>query len=167
MPKRKSQGSGTQSRDSAVSRRPRSDSSGTKRESLSATDADAETAVPSSGTAQAYAQILSASHEGPIPPPGLLAQYDQIAPGAAARIMNWAEEDLAHSRSMEREVLRTIAAERKRGQLSALSVAVIALASATVCAYLGAQVAAGIIGGTTVVGLVVAFIGGKVQASRK
>lgn len=111
-----------------------------------------------SGTAQAYAQILQVQHEGPIPAPGVLEAYDRISPGAAQRILQWAEDDLTHARAMEREVLRTISVERRRGQICAVIVCLGAFGAAGWCAYVGATAAAAIIGGTTVVGLVAAFL---------
>ncbi len=119
-----------------------------------------------SGTAQAYAQILTSHHEGPIPPPQLLEAYERLCPGAAARIMQWAEDDLTHSRVMERSVLETVSRERKRGQICALIACVAAFGAAAYCAHAGAFVAAGVIGGATVVGLVAAFVGARTSRGK-
>lgn len=127
---------------------------------------DAEQVI-TSRTAQAYSQIFQMEHEGPIPHPQLLSGYDQLVPGAAQRIMDWAERDLEHTRTMEINLLNTVSAERKRGQICAVIVCCSAFIAAGYCAFVGAFVAAGIIGGTTVVGLVIAFLGGRQPAQTK
>ncbi|WP_156033178.1 hypothetical protein [Candidatus Magnetobacterium casense] len=59
-------------------------------------------------------------------------------------------------------------AERKRGQLYGLIIGLSALASAITCTALGHPVVGGIIGGTTVVGLVTVFVvGGYKKKIRK
>jgi uncharacterized membrane protein len=105
-------------------------------------------------------------HEGPIPHPQLLSGYEQLVPGAAQRIMDWAERDLEHNRAMETTLVQVVSAERKRGQYCAVVVCLLAFSAASYCAYVGATTAAAIIGGTTVVSLVIAFLGSR-QAAKK
>lgn len=96
---------------------------------------------------------------GPIPPPAILEGYDRVQPGTAARILNWAETDQTHQREMEKLALEAFRLERKRSQIFAFGSCVVLCATAAACAFAGAHAAAGVIGGTTVVGIVIAFLG--------
>jgi uncharacterized membrane protein len=44
---------------------------------------------------------VSTSFSGPIPPPLILKQYDDLVPGAAARILAQAEQQTAHRIALE------------------------------------------------------------------
>jgi len=46
-------------------------------------------------------------HEGPLPPPAILQQYDTVVPGAAERIIAMAEGEVAHRRSIEVQQVNT------------------------------------------------------------
>ncbi len=48
-------------------------------------------------------QALSASYEGPLPPPSYLRGYDEIVPGAAREIISWVKEESEHRRRLEVE----------------------------------------------------------------
>ena len=48
---------------------------------------------------------LDARFEGPLPPPSILAQYDQVAPGAAERILGMAERQSSHRIALEARVV--------------------------------------------------------------
>jgi len=109
-------------------------------------------------------------YSGPLPPPAALEHYERISPGLSDRIVRMAEAEAQHRRLLERHEQDFLVAdgeqdrkERKRGQVFALVIAVIALACSTGCAVYGATVVASIIGGTTIVGLVTAFIIGQRQ----
>jgi uncharacterized membrane protein len=132
----------------------------------SSQQADGTDQILTSGTAQAYSQIFQMEHEGPIPHPQILSGYDQLVPGSAKRIMDWAERDLEHNRTMETTLLQVVSTERRRGQYCAVAVCTLAFSAASYCAYVGATTAAAIIGGTTVVSLVIAFLGSR-QAQKK
>jgi uncharacterized membrane protein len=47
------------------------------------------------------------TYQGAIPPPAMLREFDQITPGTAARLLDWAETEATHRREMER--LSTVA----------------------------------------------------------
>ena len=89
----------------------------------------------------------------------MLEAYERLCPGSAQRIMKWVDDERDHMREMERTTVSLVAAERRRGQMCAVAVCLAAFAAAGWCAYVGAGAAASIIGGSTVVGLVVAFLG--------
>lgn len=72
-----------------------------------------------------------------------------------------AEDDAAHQRLMERSALETTERQMARGQHYGLAIGVTGLGSAVLIALFGHQWAASIIGGSTVVALVTAFIVGR------
>lgn len=98
---------------------------------------------------------------GPLPPPDVLARYDQIKPGFAERIVAMAERQSAHRQELETKVLRYAAIEGRIGQIFALVIAVFALGTAAYLGVNGATAVGSVIGGTTVVGLVAAFVVGR------
>src|SRR5688572_18904082 len=53
----------------------------------------------------------SMTFSGPLPPPALLAQYEQIAPGAAQQIIAMAEREQAFSHKITEKALDTEGAE--------------------------------------------------------
>lgn len=46
------------------------------------------------------------SHSGPVPPPAMIKQYDDILPGAAERIFAMAEREQAHLHEMDQRAIR-------------------------------------------------------------
>jgi len=58
---------------------------------------------------------LSASFSGPIPPPNLLAQYNEIIPNGAERILAMAERQSAHRERMESRVINGNTSSQTRG----------------------------------------------------
>lgn len=105
--------------------------------------------------------ILTQTFSGPIPPPKLLEEYNMILPGSAERILSMAEAEANHRHEMERTVLFETASEVKRGQKYALFMGSFAITASVIAAFIGAEKTAMIIGGSTVVGLVTAFIIGR------
>lgn len=112
--------------------------------------------------------VMSASFEGPLPPPGVLASYDDVVPGLASRIAGWTTDQTDHRQSMESraigidEKLSTwYIVETLLGQIFAFLIAISVLVS---CVYLGLHdkeavaIALGTIGFG---GMVAAFITGK------
>jgi uncharacterized membrane protein len=55
---------------------------------------------------------LEWSYSGPLPPPAMLRQYDDISPGLADRIVSMAESSLEHGRDMDRKELEAISASQ-------------------------------------------------------
>jgi uncharacterized membrane protein len=61
--------------------------------------------APRAQQAQYLRQVVQ-EFSGPLPPPNLLDGYENIVPGAAARILTLAEEEAVHRRRMERGFAR-------------------------------------------------------------
>lgn len=95
---------------------------------------------------------------GPIPPPSLMRGYEEVVPGSAERILKMAEEQSAHRRKMEGIVVPHQLKESRRGQTIAFVLALLGFATTVGLAYLGATAVAGIMAGTTIVGLVYVFV---------
>lgn len=62
---------------------------------------------------------------GPIPDPEVLAQYDRIVPGAADRILKMAEEQSAHRRDMEKQLVTSNTQNEKRGMYFAFVITIV------------------------------------------
>jgi uncharacterized membrane protein len=105
---------------------------------------------------------------GPIPPPEMLRQYEQLRPGLVDKVIKMAEDEAGHRRASEMEAIAIqsrdqIAYRRSEllGQIFGLAIGVVAILSAAYMAVHGAQLAASIIGTGGVTGLVTAFIAGR------
>jgi uncharacterized membrane protein len=55
--------------------------------------------------------------EGPLPHPGILAEYDRICPGAASRILAMAESQSQHRQELERLVVLSNCRSQDRGPI--------------------------------------------------
>ena len=96
-----------------------------------------------------------------MPPPSILEGYERLLPGAAERILAMAESDTKHQHEIEFAALRAADGEVKRGQIFAFVIGLMALGASMLALAMGSPAVAGIIGGTTVVGLVSVFIVGR------
>lgn len=112
--------------------------------------------------------LARADFSGPIPPPRLLAEYEEICPGLADRIVSMAEKESAHRHTMDGQSLsadidiqRKMFQEARVGQICALSIGITAIIAGTYAATHGAQLTGGLIGGGGVVGLVTVFVLGR------
>jgi uncharacterized membrane protein len=57
----------------------------------------------------------SVSFSGPLPPPALLAKYNEVIPNGAERIMAMAERQSAHREFLEKQVVAGNVASQARG----------------------------------------------------
>lgn len=105
---------------------------------------------------------------GPLPPPGILEEYEKICPGTAAKVIDAAHAEGLHRQNLESraldaniEAMRRQYAEARLGQVFAL---IIALAFVLVGAYVavhGQPWSGTILGGVGLGGIVTAFIVGR------
>lgn len=98
------------------------------------------------------------SFSGPLPPPNVLKQYDEISPGAAERIIKMAEEQFTHRTTLEKEVITSDIKRSKWGQIFGFFIAIAGLTVALVSTISGYETAGSVIGGTTLVSLVSVFV---------
>ncbi|MEW6219198.1 MAG: DUF2335 domain-containing protein [Thermodesulfobacteriota bacterium] len=111
---------------------------------------------------QPVAPFASEQFSGPLPHPETLHQYDLLIPGAAERILAMAETAAAHQRELDVAALKATVSEVKRGQVFGIVTVILAFTTAVVALFLGSEKTAMAIGGTTVVGLVTAFVTGRI-----
>jgi uncharacterized membrane protein len=107
-------------------------------------------------------QIRRVTFQGPLPPPEILAQYNQITPGFADRIISLTEAEQKHRHQVEATVVGQTFEEQKRGQVFGLIIGIVAIVAGTIAAIAGSTVAGSIIGGGGVIGLVSVFVLGRV-----
>ena len=98
---------------------------------------------------------------GPIPHPQTLAEYDEISPGFANRIIAMAESEAEHRHKLQEKVVRSQIWEIRLGQIFALLIASFTMATGAYCALNGAQITGSLIGTSGVAGLVSVFISGR------
>ena len=64
---------------------------------------------------------------GPLPPPAILAQYEQICSGAADRIISMAERQSAHRQQLESAVVSANCESQRRGPIFGFVLAFMAI----------------------------------------
>ena len=96
------------------------------------------TAVPNGEPQTARRELVGARWQGPIPPPALIQQYNEVIEDGAERIMRMAE----NAQAAEIEMGRAWVAENRRGQWLGATVSMMALALAAALGALGLHSAA-------------------------
>jgi uncharacterized membrane protein len=99
---------------------------------------------------------------GPIPPPRVLEGYEKIVPGAAERILAMAESDMRHQQQYDNAILKASKDNIARGQILGFLIGIATISASIYSAILEYPWLAGILGGSTVVGLVTAFVVGRI-----
>ena len=105
---------------------------------------------------------LSMEYAGPLPPPAYLAAYEQIAPGAAQRILAMAEEQAKHRREIESKVIGSDTGRSWAGLFIGGILSLAILASGTWVILAGHDTA----GTTIITGTLVALAGVFVYATQ-
>ena len=100
----------------------------------------------------------SESFFGPLPPASMFGEYDRVVPGSAERILRMAEREQAHRIDWETKALAGEIRQEQHGQWFGLLIAVLCICGAVYLAVNGQAVIAGILAGTTALGLVGRFI---------
>lgn len=68
-----------------------------------------------------------AHFQGPVPPPEVLAKYDEVVPGAADRIFAMAERQAVHRQDLERKVISSNITGERLGTVLGFILAMTAL----------------------------------------
>lgn len=95
---------------------------------------------------------------GPLPPPQLLRQFDDVVADGAERIMQQWEGESGHRRMMERREAEIFARADLLGRLFAFAFVLLALAVTAVAITHAQPFVAAILGGTTIASIVWAFL---------
>lgn len=124
---------------------------------------DLVSALPAEKRGRAVQILLarSTSHTGPIPSPEAFERYGQTLGNAPDRILRMAEKQSDHRIEVERQAIRRQLNQSGAGQILAALLAICCIGAATWLSLHDHDTVAGIIGGTTVVGLVTVFVYGK------
>jgi len=104
---------------------------------------------------------ISVSYQGPLPPPEELEHFARIIPNGADRMMKLVEDQTAHRIEIEKHVIRSQQELASRGQLFALVIGVFGMSAGAWVGYAGQPWLGGVLGGSTVVALTIAFITGR------
>ncbi len=107
-----------------------------------------------------------AGWSGPLPPPTALSAFDDIVENGAERVFRQFEAEAEHRRSLERDAAAT---DRRLAFLSralAGAFAFAALGTAVFALFIGAHIAAAVIGGGTIAAVVTAFLAGRASTRR-
>ena len=133
-------------------------------------------AVPKNQVGLPPAQSVSArmavtrqsySFSGPLPPPEVMGLYNALIPNAAERLLAAFEGQQQHRQGLENRVVNAGIKRSWWGLWCALSVSLAGIGVSALAVVFQQQIAASVIGGGTLVGLVTAFITGRSQQEKE
>ena len=103
---------------------------------------------------------VTTSFKGPIPPPIILAQYEEVVPGSAERLLAMVESQSAHRQALEKTVVNGDSKRAYLGLAAGFIVALAVVSGGGFLVYNGHDWAGASIITTVVVGLVGVFVYG-------
>lgn len=109
-------------------------------------------------------QVMTATavhRSGPLPSPEDFAQYGETLTDAPNRILAMAERQAEHRMALEKMAVGSQLSQSRTGQFLAAGLGVVCVTAATFLSMYGHEAVAGVLGGTTVLGLVTTFIVGR------
>lgn len=111
-------------------------------------------------------QYVQITYEAPLPPPRLLAEYEQTLPGISHRLVERMEQQTEHRMGLENRKIDADISNERRGQLFAFIIAVIGLLGGLYLIATGKDRQGIYLFITTFASLVTVFIFGKIKQSR-
>lgn len=105
-------------------------------------------------------------YSGPIPPPSSLAEYENILPGSADRILTMTERQSSHRINLEGKVVEAEIKNGKTGQIMGFILAVLALGAGITFAIFGMKTEAIVTIIVTILGLCALFINSRIFKKR-
>ncbi|MCD4830777.1 MAG: DUF2335 domain-containing protein [Anaerohalosphaeraceae bacterium] len=124
---------------------------------LSQSDALSKQAV------QQVVGIVEQHFSGPLPPPQVLSQYDEIIPNGAERIMVMAEKQGEHRRTLEKTALDTDSRNSLLGVIFAFVIGIVTVVTGAIVIIKGHSWPGTLLGSAGLIGLVSVFIYGTQQ----
>jgi uncharacterized membrane protein len=85
----------------------------------------------------AISKVETTSFQGPLPPPQILSQYDQIVPGSAERIISQWESQSRHRQELEKKVIDSDIKQSRYGATLGFIVAIFTIGAGAFLAYIG------------------------------
>jgi len=82
-------------------------------------------------------KLQAVAFQGPLPPPQILDQYNQIVSGSAERIISLWEGQVQHRQGLEKKVIIADIEQAKFGAILGFIIAISAIGSGTFLAYIG------------------------------
>jgi uncharacterized membrane protein len=119
------------------------------------------------GRQQEIQLTQSFSFSGPLPPPQLLKQYNDVVPNGAERLMQMAELQQGHRQELERVVINGNIKAESRGQWMGLFISLAVIGAGVYLAAIGREITGGILVGVDVVALASVFVFGKQKQQRE
>ena len=110
---------------------------------------------------------MSMLFSGPLPPPHLLAEYNEIIPNGAERILAMAERQRSHREGLEADVVRGNVAAQTRGSYFAFILGLVALVGGMLLIYVGKSVSGLVAIISAVTGLGGVFVYNKIEQKRE
>jgi uncharacterized membrane protein len=103
---------------------------------------------------------------GPLPHPNILQKFEEVVPGSAARIIDWAENQTTHRQALEKRVIASDIFRANSGLICALVIALSGMWLGYLLIKEGFEITGSLFAGTTLLSLVTTFIYGS-QSRRK
>jgi len=123
---------------------------------------------PQSSTVIAKSTTITRKYSGPLPPPEILAEYEELLPGASQRVFEHMEREQAHRHLMDNrdqdsrdETEGNLYTTARRGQTMAFIVTLVMVGAACGLAAYGFTAAAVAIGGLGLGQIVLGFLNQK------
>jgi len=138
-------------------------------------DHNPTTITNSSSPSPTDAEITAiAFHSGPLPTPGMLAEFDRVVPGLARKIVDRSELELGHRHKIEQQALAAKIEDQKteriyqgRGQWMGFILAILFSGSGVYLVVHGYPKVGGTMATVTVVALVGVFITGQLNKPKQ
>jgi len=102
-------------------------------------------------------------HAGPLPPPELMAEYDQLLPGSADRIITMAENQARHRHALEKMSIEAGIGDSKKGLWFGFLIGLAAIAGGVICVLFDHPVSGTALGMGSITSLVGVFVYGSRQ----
>lgn len=101
--------------------------------------------------------IQASSFKGPLPPPALYREYENILPGIAERLLKMTEDEQKNRHQIQDKLVSSSIKYGNRGQWMGFTIGMTALCATALCAYYGQTIPAFLLGGTSITGAVTAW----------
>ena len=110
--------------------------------------------------------IIARTWVGPIPPPEVIGEYNNIVPGSAEKIIEQALSQTSHRISIEKYMIKHNVRRAYWGQIYGFIIAFFGLSLGGFLIYKGHDFAGAILAGVTLCGMVTVFVIGREQRQK-